>query len=220
MNNQLSIFSFVSLLLCASILGCVSTAPTPQDHFYRLMLLETPQEHEIPPIKGTLKVERVRSFNIFRERAILYTYAHSPEVIKQHHYHHWIASAPSLIHKHIVSYLRESKIADLVVDERYSDQSNYRLLLELNNFERILHDSGTITVSVGITAELVSDNKSKPVFIKHLNVEKTTTDASIPASVKAINEGLLDLYRQLSDKLAALTPITYEPDAKYSKYAD
>ncbi len=204
MNNPLPICSLLLLLASTFVCGCVSTPPTPQDHFYRLTLLETQQKHETPLLKGTLKIERIRSFNIFRERAILYTYADTPEVIKQHHYHHWIDSAPALIHQQIVSYLRESKIAALVVDERYTGQSNYRLLLELNNFERILHDSGAIKVSVGITAELMSANNSQPILIKHLSVEKTTTDASIPASVKAMNEGLLDLYQQLSKNMAAL----------------
>ena len=204
MNNPLPIFSLLLLLMSPFVCGCVSTPPTPQDHFYRLTLLETQQKHETPPLKGTLKVERVRSFNIFRERAILYTFADAPEVIKQHHYHHWIDSAPALIYQQIVSYLRESRIASPVVDEHYTGQSNYRLLLELNNFERILHNSGAIKVSVGITAELMSANNSQPILVKHLSVEKTTTDASIPASVKAMNEGLLDLYQQLSDQLATL----------------
>lgn len=193
-------------LFCASLVlaGCASTQSVPEDHFYRLTPLSVAEPFTVPPFAGVIKVERVKAFGIFQERAVLFSREATPETLERYHYHFWIDAPTALLRKHLVAYLRKRGIAQLVVGSEIQQPGDIQLQLELNNFERILNDTGKIQVKVGLAVVVNNGRGEKPLLIKSYSAMKKLDDKTMPASIKAFNQGLQDIYQQLSEDLMAV----------------
>ncbi|MCP4431544.1 MAG: hypothetical protein GY806_11240, partial [Gammaproteobacteria bacterium] len=96
----------IASLAIALLAGCVSSAPVPQNNFYRLTELQPAKAKQNNQLPGVLLVERVKAVGILRERPLLYSFEKSPEAVKQHHYHHWVDAPTSLIREQLSTYLR------------------------------------------------------------------------------------------------------------------
>jgi len=199
MNRGLIIASFFFLTaLCLLLTGCASTGTTPEDHYYRLTLPDTVQSLEVPAIQGVLTVDRIRASGILRERALLYSLESSPEELKQYRYHHWTGTPPNMIREQLIAYLRQSNIAGHVAGEQTTAAADIRLRIKLQKFERILSDEGDdARVNLKLEVEVASDKRVRPVMIKSYDIVKPASDKSMLTSVRAMNEGLQEIYDQL-----------------------
>ncbi|MCU7813295.1 MAG: PqiC family protein [Candidatus Thiodiazotropha sp. (ex Notomyrtea botanica)] len=198
--KRLGFFALVwSLLLTA----CATSEPIPEDHFYRLLSPSNPTPLEKPIINGVLKVEPIKAFGIYRERAILFSRSDSPEILKQHHYHHWIDTPTRLIRDQLVDYLRKSAIAETVAGAQIGMKGDVRLHLELKHFERVLHPSGSVSVKVRLDA-MIADKSNRPLKVVSYLQEAPAESNSIAASVAAINLALVEIYRNLMEEMRHL----------------
>ena len=178
--------------------GCASTGPVPQDHYYRLTPQDTAHPLEAPVIQGVLTVDRVKAHGILRERALLYSLESSPEEVKQYRYHHWIGTLPNMIREQLIIYLRQSNIAAYVEGEQTTAEADVRLKIKLHKFERVLSDEGDGTmVSLKLEVVVTSDRRPEWVMMQGYSVVKPAFDKTMLASVRAMNEGLGEIYLQL-----------------------
>ena len=191
------------LLLPLLMAACATPAPVPEDQFYRLIGPAAPAHLAKPTIPGTLKIEPIKTFGIYRERAILYSQSDQPARLSQHHYHHWIDTPTRLIREQLTDYLRESGVAETVAGSQIGLSGDIRLNLELKQFERVLHPAGDVSVGVRLDA-VIMDRSNKPLKIASYRSEPPAEDSSVTASVAAFNQALEAIYRQLLEDLQTL----------------
>jgi ABC-type uncharacterized transport system auxiliary subunit len=198
MNRRQGIAGFFILTAILLQTGCASTGPAPQDHYYRLTAPDTAQPLEAPLIQGVLTVDRIKAPGILRERALLYSLESSPEEVKQYRYHHWIGTLPNMIREQLVVYLRQSNIAAYVEGEQTTAEADVRLKIKLKKFERVLSNKGDgAMVSLKLEVVVTSDRRPEWVMMQGYSVVEPASDKTMLASVRAMNEGLGEIYLQL-----------------------
>jgi ABC-type uncharacterized transport system auxiliary subunit len=187
-------------LLSLLITACASTPPVPNDHYYRLSAIAPPQTIATPAISGVLKIEPIKSYGIYRERALLYTQTDHPEQLQQYRYHYWIDTPSRLIRDQLVEFLRASGIAEGVAGSQLPVSGDLRLKLALKAFERVINPTGPDRVRVALDA-LLTNTEGQPLRIVSYQREAELDHASIAASVIAINHVLNQIYLELLNDL-------------------
>lgn len=193
------------LLLPLLLSACATTEPIPEDQFYRLAVAESPKHLAAPVIPGTLKVEPIETFGIYRERPLLYTRSDDPAQLRQYHYHYWIDMPARLIRDQLVGYLRSSGVASIVAGAQIGVPGEVRIHLELKNFERVLHPSGGVSVKVRLDA-VITDRADHPLKIASYLRDSPVEEGSMTGSVAAFDRALGGIYGQLLNDLLALWP--------------
>ena len=193
-------------LTCSLFLaGCASTSSIPEDHFYRLASIEPPERFSVPPIRQPLIVDRIKTYGIYHERAIVYSQKGRPDTLRLHHYRHWIDKPADLLHDQLVAYLRSLGIADSV-NEADGRLHGVKLKLDLKRFERRLSDDGKVSAEICMQLQAVDEKEGARLFNKEYSVLRPASDASMTATLSAFNLGLADIYERLAeDLLAALS---------------
>ena len=196
MNNWIRIpIASLTIVLLA---GCVSSAPVPQNNFYRLTELQPTKTKQSSQLPGVLLVERVKAFGILRERPLLYSFEKSPEAVKQHHYHHWVDAPTSLIREQLSTFLRrENLVADIVTETR-NKQPDYRLRTELKQFERRLLDNGDVEILVALRIEAISKDNTQS---KNYIIKRRHQGNSVLASVREMNGALGEIYTAMVENI-------------------
>jgi ABC-type uncharacterized transport system auxiliary subunit len=204
MSNPRPAQYLASLLLPLLLGACAGGAPpAPDDHYYRLLPSQPPARAATPPIAGTLKVEPVKAYGIYRERALLYARQTHPEGLQQHRYHYWIDTPTRLIRDQLVDYLRASGVAHRVAGAQIAQHGDVRLKLTLKQFERVIGADRGTSVRVALDA-VITDSRGHPLKITGYARELAAADASIPASVNALNLALRQIYGELLGDLRGL----------------
>jgi len=188
--------------LCAILLlsGCAATQTVPEDHFYRLSELPAAR-YSTPPIPGVLKVERVRAAGIFQERALLFSHTATPQLVERYHYHFWVDTPGVLIRRQLIDYLRRRGIAQLVVGDEPAGQGPMRLQLQLDDLERIVDADGSIRVRVSLETVVTRGSGGRPLMIRRYQRVARVAGRSIPASIRAMDQALGEIYRELARDL-------------------
>lgn len=189
--------------LCLLLGACATPEPVPQDQFYRLVGPASPVRLAAPVIQGTLKVEPIKTFGIYRERAILFSPSDQPESLRQHHYHYWIDTPTRLIRDQLVDYLRARGVAGTVAGSQIGLSGDIRLHLELKQFERVIHPAGKVSVKVWLDA-VITDKSNRPLKIVSYHSETPAGESAVAASVAAINLALGEIYQRLAEDLMTL----------------
>jgi ABC-type uncharacterized transport system auxiliary subunit len=210
--------TLAALLLAA----CAGSPPIPDDHYYRLTRIAVEQTNDAPRLKGVLKVDPVKAYGIYRERALLYSRSEHPEELRQHRYHYWIDTPSRLIRDQLVAFLRASEIADGVAGSQLSIQGDLKLKLSLKHFERVIGESAPQRIRVALEA-LLLNAEGEPLMTRRYQRELEASDSSIAASVRTFNRALHEIYRDLLKDLRALwnsTKNTTAPIASCSRIPD
>jgi ABC-type uncharacterized transport system auxiliary subunit len=185
------------------LVACATTAPVPDDHYYRLLASWKPLPGDSSPITATLKVDPIKAYGIYRERALLYTLESHPEQLRQHRYHYWIDTPSQLIRDHLIEFLRSHRVAERVIGSQLAVTADLRLKLTLKQFERIVTPGAADRVRVALDAVII-DSDGKPVKIVSYQREKTAAGASISASVNAVTMSLNEIYSEIAQDLRTL----------------
>ena len=138
MSNTAGVNILFGTLVSLLLVACASSPPVPDDHYYRLTTVHPEQSNASPKFKGVLKVDPVKAYGIYRERALLYSRAEHPEELQQHRYHYWIDTPSRLIRDQLVDFLRASQIAESVAGSQLPVQGDLKLKLSLKQFERVI----------------------------------------------------------------------------------
>ncbi len=189
-----------TILATVMLSACGTPDKVPEDRFYRLSWLTTEQQAETE-IDGALFIGPVTAYDVYRDRAIAYSPPEEPGSLQHHHYHFWIAPPPELVREQLVDYLRKTGIASVVtVDSPGRGQQGTRLAARLTHFERVLHPNGNVSFAVGLHVTLEYEGKTR--LRQHYDGTTTAADSTFPASVRAADEGLAQIYRELASDIA------------------
>jgi len=200
MINKIAIpLLFVSTL---SILGCGSSAPVPEDKFFRL---GAPSQGQAKPVfNGNVAVQRFQADGLHNGRAIIYSDSKQPLQLKQYHYHHWLDAPSQLVQNHLISYLRSVSAAPLVVSDQPGIQSDYIISGKIIEFEQF-NDGNTTRSKVKLELQVRKPRARTPLLVKEYAETITAADANIHNVAKSLSNGLTTIYEKFITDLSAKT---------------
>ncbi len=199
--NRLPFHLYVSLFLVILLEGCASSSSMPEDHYYRLSPVAEVEKLSAPIIKSRLVVERIKTFGIYNERAILYASEDNPETLKYHHYHHWIDKPANLVREQLSNYLRDVALADNVVDDNSRQNRDMLLQVDIKKFERVLRTNGDVHVRITLRLKVSSERNDTQILFKSYTELNKAENGSMAATIRAFNLGLANIYQQLSNDI-------------------
>lgn len=192
----------VACLLLLAVTGCSSTAPVPEDRFYRLERVQPVQSLERPLLTGGLVVGDVHADPMRSGRAILYGNRDRPLQLKRYHYEFWVDQPPRMVHQVLVSWLRASGVADSVADGDDLSAS-WRLSAQLLKFEEIRDSSGVAQVEVAMQFSLSSASSNQPLWTRDYARRQPVGGEQMYATAQAMQAALTGLFADLQADLAA-----------------
>jgi len=127
-----------TLLLAPLLAGCLGSAPpVPRDHYYRL-LVPMPAKSTETLLPGVVTVEPLLADGLLRERPLLFSADGAATELQQHNYHYWNDVPPRMLQDQMVTYLRRSGAAGLVVTPDTRVRADYRVSGKAKRFERLV----------------------------------------------------------------------------------
>lgn len=182
------------LLLCSVVLllnACGSATPVPEDKFFRLGMGHISQQQTIFP--GSVAVQRFKADGLHNGRAIIYTDSKEPLQLKQYHYHHWLDAPSLMIQDHLISYLRKTHAAPLVVEDQPGIHSEYVITGKIIDFEQVT-DGKQTRADVKLELQLIKRGENTPILVQEYKQSVPTTDSSLYMLAKGLSTGLTSIY--------------------------
>lgn len=194
-------YLIVSCLLLLS--GCMGQTTVPEDHYYRLPDIFPDERMTKPVIEGTLGVELFQLNGIPNTRSMLYVESSHPNELKQYHYRHWVDSPEKLINTSIVTFLKESGVADDVKHANDKTPLDNIIRGRIIRFERIMENSSP-KIIVKLAMSVDSSQGEQPVKSKIYEAVITADNKSMDVTVTTFSDALKIIYQALLlDILAA-----------------
>jgi len=191
-----------ALAIAGLAAGCASQKPLPEDRYYRLPEAEVAQSLQRPVLAGTLAVRSYDTAAVFRERALTYAEADSPDELRHFHFHHWADDPPTLLQQHLVQFLRTKNVASQVVPDEATFSWDYLLKGRLTHFER--REGGGQADAV-VEMEFVLERFGDPRLrlVKTYRQTRPIDGTEVYPTVEAFAKALTAVYEQLSADIAA-----------------
>jgi len=182
------------LLIAPLLAGCLGSAPpVPRDHYYRL-LVPMPVEHVGERmLPGVLTVELLQADGLLRERPLLYSAGGDATELQQHNYHYWNDVPPRLLQDQMVTYLRRSGAAGLVVTPDMRVRADHQISGKAKRFERLI-GAGEPKVVVEIEFALLRLSDDALLVVDTYRAEETAADDSVEASILALNRATARVF--------------------------
>jgi len=193
-------------LLGPVLAGCLGSAPpVPRDHYYRLLVPMPAESGGALLLPGVLTVELLQADGLLRERPLLYSTAAEAAELQQHNYHYWNDVPPRLLQDQMVTYLRRSGVASLVVTPDTRVRAEYQISGKAKRFERLVGSGGSKVV-VEIEFALLRLSDDALLVVDTYSAEEPAAGDSIEDSILALNRATARVFDAfLSDVRTAAT---------------
>jgi len=193
-------------LLAPVLAGCLGSAPpVPRDHYYRLLVPLPAESGGAMLLPGVLTVELLQADGLLRERPLLYSTAADAAELQQHNYHYWNDVPPRLLQDQMVTYLRRSGVASLVVTPDTRVRAEYQISGKAKRFERLVGGGGSKVV-VEIEFALLRFSDDALLVVDTYSAEEAAAGDSIEESILALNRATARVFDAfLSDVRLAAT---------------
>jgi ABC-type uncharacterized transport system auxiliary subunit len=193
-------------LLAPVLAGCLGSAPpVPRDHYYRLLVPMPAESGGAMLLPGVLTVELLQADGLLRERPLLYSTAADAAELQQHNYHYWNDAPPRLLQDQMVTYLRRSGVASLVVTPDTRVHAEYQISGKAKRFERLVGGGGSKVV-VEIEFALLRFSDDALLVVDTYSAEEAAAGDSIEESILALNRATARVFDAfLSDVRLAAT---------------
>jgi ABC-type uncharacterized transport system auxiliary subunit len=151
---------------------------------------------------GGLAVDYVQADPLRSGRAVIYSDRDHPLQLQRYHYEFWVDQPPRLLHQALLSYLRDSGVADTVIDTTVPATVDYRLRLRLLKFEQVL-ERQSADVEVALQATLSSGPAEEVLWTRTYTQRQSSGSLRIDAAASAMQVALGELFAALQADLAA-----------------
>jgi len=191
-----------ALIITTLVTACASHKPIPEDRYYRLPDAAVAQPLPRPALSGMLAVRSYDAAAVFRDRALTYAKAGTPEELRHFHFHHWADEPPTLLQQHLVRYLRTKGVATQVIPDEATADWDYLLKGRITHFERL--ESGTdaeAVIEVEFTLERYGS--SHLGLIKSYRQQRPIVGSDIYPTVEAFADALSAIYQQLAADISS-----------------
>lgn len=189
----------VAVFLLAGCFG--GGSPVPADTYYRLPSREPSSLKLSKTSFNVVAVSSLKSDDLHRERAILYSARSAPLTLKRYHYHHWTNIPNNLIQENLIDYLRKTKLAKQVVRYGQQSQVDAHLSGHIKRFERVTGGgSDSVVVEIEFQIEVLNSAKRK-IYYKNYAATNKSTDSSMQAAVESFGTALHEIYQRFLQDL-------------------
>ena len=204
-------------LVLLGLSGCLGSAPpVPRDHYYRVLVAPPAQGADARPtpavmFPGVISVAQLEADGLLRERPLLYSASGQAHEMQQHDYHYWMDPPPRMLQIQLVDYLRHSGLAEAVITPELRLRPDYEVSGRIRRLERLL-GGGPPRVIAEIELAMVESARKQLIVIETYAAEVPSADASVEASVLALNRALADIFeRFLADATRSHTAFRAAP---------
>jgi len=191
------------VLLSVLLAACAATAPVPEDRFYRLDRVHPEQRMGAPVLTGGLALDYVQADPLRGGRAVLYRDSRAPLQLRRYHYEFWVDQPPRMLGRALAAYLRESGVADRVVDADGQGGAAYRLQLRLLKFEQVHNGDGT-GVEVAVEATLSLQEGDSRSWTRVYERSRACAGAGMNDTANAMQAAMTDLFAAMKTDLASV----------------
>lgn len=190
-----------ALLAALLLTACGSVARVPEDSFYRIAGAAPAAQTVARPLQGGLIVQGGATAPLYRDRALLFSAAGSAERVQRYHYHYWADSPPRMVQRGLADHLRAARAAAPVLMTEDGQDARYRLRVDIERFEHVRGaGNGRVEVALRLTlADRMQGVRLQDVLHTSVPVEA----GDFAAVVAAYEQALTDLYRKITQRLAA-----------------
>ncbi len=188
----------LGLIAAGFLAACGSSAPVPEDKFYRLTISAPSPSKMLFP--GIMEVDRFAADGLTAGRPIVYSETGKPFQVKEYHYHFWTQPPTVMLRDELVSYLRARKVSDMVVTPEMRVTPDYVLTGKIKRLEKVLGDPPKAVLELELGLRKASGNK-----ILHLDtyrVEIVSDGPGVDDAVKSLNTALTSIYGKFVDDLS------------------
>jgi len=176
----------LSITLLALFTSCAVPPPVPEDNYYQLPASQLKTSDKV--IVNHLAVKRLVSDGLHGERALLFSKAGQALQLKQYHYHHWSDTPPRMLQEHLISALRQAKVANKVTNYDPGQRAELTLSGKIRHFEQIERGNEN---KVRVELELqLRDKKHNTILLNDYRVSQTAKSAKPHDLVKAYGDAL------------------------------
>ncbi len=197
----------LNLLMLLLLGGCASTTPVPEDRFFRVNPVHPHRVLSEPALTGGLAVDYMQADPLRSGRAVLYSDSRQPLQLQRYHYEFWVDQPPRMVRQALAAYLRETGVADAVVDIDSRTNSAYRLGTRLLKFEQVL-DKGSAGVEIAIEVTLLSGSADTPLWTRVYEQARISDSRQMHDMASAMQGALDGLFADLQSDLASAKPET------------
>jgi ABC-type uncharacterized transport system auxiliary subunit len=180
------------LLSAITLGGCASSA-APEDQFFRLSVEPAKAVGAGKPLPGTLGVARFRAEGLTGSRAIIYSDADQPLMLRQYHYHFWVEPPPLLVRDELVSYLRAARAAERVMAADAGPAPDYLVEGRVVRFEHVRAKGGATAV-IGIELRLKHGMRGEAEMTKEYTRSVRVDGPGMHAVARAFNLALGEIF--------------------------
>ncbi len=183
-----------ALLIAPLLSSCLGSAPpVPRDHYYRLLVPMPAEGNAEVLLPGVMTVELLQADGLLRERPLLYSASSQSSELQQHNYHYWNDVPPRMLQDQMVTYLRRSGMADLVVTPDTRVRADYQVSGKAKRFERLVGD-GAPKVVVEVELALLRLADDTLLVVDTYRAEQTAADDSVEAAIAALNRATAEVF--------------------------
>ncbi len=188
-------------LVLLGLSGCLGSAPpVPRDHYYRVLVAPPTQGADARPtpavmFPGVVSVAQLEADGLLRERPLLYSASGQAHEMQQHDYHYWMDPPPRMLQIQLVDYLRHSGLAQAVITPELRLRPDYEVSGRIRRLERLL-GGGPPRVIAEIELAMVESARKQLIVIETYAAEVPSADASVEASVLALNQALAEIFER------------------------
>ena len=181
------------LLLALGLSACGGAAQMPEESFYRLDVASPVAAESGFLGDASVAVEAVAAAPLYRDRALIYSDAATPERLRRYHYHFWIDRPPALLQRGFADYLRAAGVAGRVVTADQSLDADYRVRLVLERFEHQRGAQGG-RVLVGWRVEVGEPRSGRLLREERMQAEAEVHGDDFSAVTGAYARAVSELY--------------------------
>jgi len=203
MTEVFNVSKLPGLMLLFLLVGaCAVSQSVPEDRFYRLEPLQPQVSMASPALRGGLRVDNIQADPLHSGRAVIYRDYDGPLQLRRYHYEFWVDQPPRLLDRLLLSYLRNSRVADRIIGPAGFATVAYHLQLRMLKFEQVRKQQSS-TVEVSLQATLSSVPVGTILWIHTYTQQQSVTGRQMEAFAQAMQRAVEKLFVALQVDLAA-----------------
>jgi len=187
------------LPVLALLAGCFGSAPAvPKEQYFRLVAA-APTGQSDKRISGGLEIVPFAGEGVMTERPLLFT-ADGGRKLEQRNYAYWTDAPPQMLRDQLVTYLRQTGIADNVSPSELRLDADYTVQGTIRRLEQLVGSKTGAVISLELAVIQKADDRL--ILSKVYTAEKPTSGENIDDAVSALNDGLDEIFAAFAGDLA------------------
>jgi ABC-type uncharacterized transport system auxiliary subunit len=187
------------LPILALLAGCFGSAPAvPKEQYFRLVAA-APASQSDKRISGGLEIVPFAGEGVMTERPLLFT-ADGGRKLEQRNYAYWTDAPPQMLRDQLVTYLRQTGIADNVAPSELRLEAAYTVQGTIRRLEQLVGSNTGAVISLEIAVIEKADDRL--ILSRVYTAEQPTSGENIDDAVAALNDGLDEVFAAFVGDLA------------------